>query len=914
MDTNDKEIMNASRVIDRALSKMNEENRGEEALNMLNVVRNLNDHIALKVWRQIEPNQPMDINKVAKKLINRNPYQFIGRFDKYLRKSLSHFTPNEDGAERLSIKYYPYLFNLKKLMRDNYGVEILENIHCFVPNTDNQTQDYYDKIAEVLRRTSSIDSDDDYDNYYIHRVIPFFSKGRIFYEVTLEPADEKTNKFNRITAFCRGEFTSNYCTALSFAEKTIEVFGVNFPIKIIVGWRTSIRPCEINNFAKLLNYSIKVSREHNEYIYLMDYLSKNGLTLLDIIDLDDDDYLKIKNYIINTTREKRSLIFKILDDCRKISIENLQGKNILRYLLCRMNNRIIKMQCRNSSFESIYCFNIPRGCQPFDEKPISFNPKGHRAVFDDVLESIQEFDIPSFIAKIIEINTSQGYRLYTPLTELEQFGDKSNLIKLANDYNGSLYYKFRPDSEIRFYKDYAYLYGDESHLLQILQRLRALASDAAPISKNFSLEFVEELKKLSAPNVCLDDSEKEKILLNMFDNSRIRLIYGAAGTGKTTLINFVAKLTSGERKLFLAKTNPAVENLRRRVTFKEQYDVFTTIDKFTKNRNYIANDFDIIVVDECSTVTNEEMIYILDKLGEGALLLVGDIYQIQAIGFGNWFYIAKTAMPSECCCELGVPFRSPDEGLKNLWKEVRNISDDNTILEELVRNEYSHIIDDTIFDRKSDDEIILCLNYNGLYGLNNINKLLQVGNKNKAVTINIWQFKVDDPILFNDSERFAILYNNLKGRIVGIEDRTEYVIFQVKVFTSFSEEEVEACYGLTFVEGNDEETVISFRVNRRPPYSSDAEAETDEHIIPFEVAYAVSIHKSQGLEYDSVKIVIADDTEDKITHSIFYTAITRAKSFLTIYWSPEVCNRVLKSLTLPNYNKDYLILKEKFGL
>ena len=47
--------------------------------------------------------------------------------------------------------------------------------------------------------------------------------------------------------------------------------------------------------------------------------------------------------------------------------------------------------------------------------------------------------------------------------------------------------------------------------------------------------------------------------------------------------------------------------------------------------------------------------------------------------------------------------------------------------------------------------------------------------------------------------------------------------------------------------------------------------------MPFQVAYAVSIHKAQGLEYDSVKIVITDANEDDITHSIFYTVVTRAR-------------------------------------
>ena len=106
-------------------------------------------------------------------------------------------------------------------------------------------------------------------------------------------------------------------------------------------------------------------------------------------------------------------------------------------------------------------------------------------------------------------------------------------------------------------------------------------------------------------------------------------------------------------------------------------------------------------------------------------------------------------------------------------------------------------------------------------------------------------------------------------------------------------------------------SLVAFIVNRRKPYSSDSEESTNYHIVPFQIAYAVSIHKSQGLEFDSVKIVIADETEEKITHNIFYTAITRARKYLTIYWSPEVCNRILNRIRPENSNKDFLLLKSK---
>ena len=84
--------------------------------------------------------------------------------------------------------------------------------------------------------------------------------------------------------------------------------------------------------------------------------------------------------------------------------------------------------------------------------------------------------------------------------------------------------------------------------------------------------------------------------------------------------------------------------------------------------------------------------------------------------------------------------------------------------------------------------------------------------------------------------------------------------------------------------------------------------------MPFQIAYAVSIHKSQGVEYKSVKIVIADDLENMITHNVFYTSITRAREELTIYWSPEVCSRVLKKIVPIKDNKDFNIIFSKENL
>ena len=78
----------------------------------------------------------------------------------------------------------------------------------------------------------------------------------------------------------------------------------------------------------------------------------------------------------------------------------------------------------------------------------------------------------------------------------------------------------------------------------------------------------------------------------------------------------------------------------------------------------------------------------------------------------------------------------------------------------------------------------------------------------------------------------------------------------------------------------------------------------DETKVPFQIAYAVSIHKAQGLEYDSVKVIITEEVDRMITHNIFYTAITRTRKNLMIYWSPETQERVISKFEIANAKGD----------
>ena len=383
----DKEILKASDAIDKAFAAMTKQNRGETAQRILSFARNLNDNIAEKIWDDTNPTQKMSVNKAAGKLNGK--YYFIHRFDTFLQAAVSHFTPSEDGSERLLIKYYKYLLQLKKLMYDNYGIEILKNINCFVDNTDEQTEEYYKKVSASIQRLTASSKKTEFDNFYIDKVKPFYVDNEIYYEITLEPATGKSNKFQRITAFTHFDIFSNYSVALSFTDTVISVFGTSYPIKIIVDWKVSIRPCEFDNFAWLIGIETNTRRSNNDYRAMMDIITRTHLSLVDIIDLQKAEYAIVKQELLSGIRSNISPILSILNKCRQISQYNMQGKNIVRYLLLHINNVILRDQRPTVYHPNKYGdFNMSSKCMPFDLQPYAFHPRGHIASLYDLYQCI----------------------------------------------------------------------------------------------------------------------------------------------------------------------------------------------------------------------------------------------------------------------------------------------------------------------------------------------------------------------------------------------------------------------------------------------------------------------------------------------------------------------------------------------
>lgn len=894
MNELNKAILTIDDNISKNISRFDDSERGLLSQNILSQLRNLVELIFLKTYNERENKslEPKYENfRIAEKYVKRiGTISFLRKFHDLLQISTSHYTLDENASERLMLKYYEYLLKIKSFLIKEYELKVFVNINEFPIKLDRTTQEYYEKISTKI--DISFIGKTQKDRYYIQKIKPFFVNNKVYYEVTFTKSHDKVTKFDRIIAFTKLDITHNYAVDLFIVKSYIELLGKQMPINIIQNWEVSIRPCELNNFASIFGIYINIQSGHKEYKELMHFLTQTSFSLNEYVMQEQGYYDFVKKKVTDSSKIQ---FFDVLDDCRELLLLNKAGSNIIRYLLYIMNNKIIKTQTHNESNPKLSNLLLKWECMAFDQMPFTASLKNHNPRRYDLFQCIDyENREHEFLARLIQNNTEIKGELFTPLNEVEKFDKLNALIK---KYNSFIYKKTQSGRLIESHKDnYLYVKSYKENTIEIIKKLKELSDGGIENYSNSVKAWIEETDHK------IDCKDKKKFLIKMFENSKVAMIYGAAGTGKSTMINHIANFFKDYKKIFLAQTNPATDNLERKVD--APHCEFMTIEKFKFKRN---NDTKctILFIDESSTVNNKDMLDILNRASFTLIVLVGDIFQIESIRFGNWFEISKEFLPKNTIFELTHPWRSKNKNLLDLWDKVRNIKDD--ISEHIQRNGYSVKLDESIFENHKDDEIILCFHYDGVYGINNINRFLQTNNPHKPIEWGSLIYKINDPILFNDTKRFGeAIYNNLKGKIVGIKVLDKQIEFEVEIDKVINALDTQ-WHDFQLVSSDSKKSAISFKVNEFP--TTDEDDETSEAIVPFQVAYAVSIHKAQGLEYSSVKIVITDEVEEQITHNIFYTAITRAKEDLKIYWSPEIENKILQNLKRRNNHKDVGLLK-----
>ena len=895
MTTINEQIMSADYVICQNIESLGSQ-RDLLSQNILSQLRNLVEGVIV-FFNNGSLNHQFNFNlvKPSVEVIKGNGrLNFLTKFHRLLQISVSHYTVDGDSSERLMLKYYEYLLRIRDLLQNQLNLSILANLEKFPIDLDPSLREYHEKIsARINAPPYARAGNTTHERYYIHKAKPFFFNGKIYYEVTFYRAINKSNKFDRVIAFTDFDLADKHAATLTLQRDSIDVLGQTMPITIVRAWHVSIRPCEFDNFAKLIGINTKVSTNSSEYKHIMSCLTSNYESLLDIVLLSEGSYAKVKNAALSNA--KSSKIYPILDKARSIIQSKKPSNNIIRYLLLRMNNQIIKAQYYYDECPILSNLYLKFGCKPFDQMPFCTSLPGHNPRFWDIVESIdasgREHEI---LARKVKANVERHGMLYTPIVDFQNI---ANINELVNKYNVRIYHKHQ---HRKLYIDKGHIFecGYEDETVSIVETLQE-------ITQNGIAGYAQSVDKwLSERAGHIDDPLKSESLKHLFSQSCVAIIYGAAGTGKSTMVQHIAEYFNDKNKLFVAHTNPAIDNLKRRVN--AQNSEFRTVRK--QINSGLGDDFDLLIVDECSTVSNRDFINLLEATSFKLLVLVGDTYQIESIQFGNWFGLVSSFIPVTSVFELTTPFRAKNPELLRFWDSVRASADD--ISEIMIKNGYTTMLDSSLFNKQSADEIILCLNYDGLYGINNINRFLQSGNNGEATMWRESTYKVGDPVLFSDSERFRpVIYNNLKGWIANIAIAPGWIQFDVTLDRALNEFDVDECQELEWVS----DSTVRFTVFDYPT-TSDDDDDSLNTTVPFQVAYAVSIHKAQGLEYESVKIVITDANEDDISHSIFYTAITRTRDRLKIFWTPETQQNVIKRLTRQLNSKDTHLLTNRRGL
>ena len=868
--------------------------------NVLAQLRNLCDALAVYIYEYDHKTKLRycydSIEKGLTYIRSNNRYKFLRDFhDDLLLKSVSHYTDSEDASERLLLKYCELLITIKSFCSKRFSLEILQNINKILPVYDKVAAEYYSQISLKINQSANLSIDNNYnDRYYMKKIKPIFLEQGIIYEVTFSIATDFTSKFDRKIAYTKHKILPNYATKLKVKSTTIPFLDNSIPILIIDDWEISIRDCELKHFADIVDPSHqRISNSNSECRFIFSCLKHLRISLTDLL-RDTKLYSQVKNETAKKAKTRNFI--SVLDRCSKIIQENKDGANIIKYLLFAMNNEIIKkQQDSQNGNRNLSGLFLKSKSIPFDKMPFSMSLSEHNPSFIDICDSIGLKDREEeLLARAVRNNIDNRNQLFTPLSE---FGDKEKIEELVKKYNEKLWPGHRPSSELVIFKDYISIMEYIASVKNILNRLQLY-------SQKGIVGFEDSVKNwLNESPLQIDDPQKRSFLISLFKNTRLALIYGAAGSGKTTMINYIAQYFQNKQVLFLAVTKTAVDNLKKRVP--NANNAAMTIASYLRKTD--IPDTDLLVIDECSTVNNRDMEKILERTNTKLLVLVGDVYQIESIQFGNWFNIARLFIDKSSQLELTNQYRTEEDGLKELWDHVRNNKAD--ILEHLTRNNYTSNLDTSIFERNDEDEIVLCLNYDGIYGINNINSFLQANNPREVYSWGADKFKEGDPVLFNESLRFApALYNNLKGQIIKIEKYEDYITFEIEVDTSLTELDVSFLDLELLGNTGTGKSLVRFSVDKLKSTDDDNEF-ASRATVPFQIAYALSIHKAQGLEYNSVKIVISDDLDERITHNIFYTAITRAKKKLKVYWSPSTGNKIISNFALTNYNRDINLLK-----
>ncbi len=510
-----------------------------------------------------------------------------------------------------------------------------------------------------------------------------------------------------------------------------------------------------------------------------------------------------------------------------------------------------------------------------------------------------DFRIRSGIQYALLQASNEGHT-YLPMPELTQRA--SNLLQIEPEYIEKHYMNLAMDRKIimRQVDDTTQIYASsffymEANTATMLKQLNA-SFDVPDIEIEERLRQIEKQTKMD-----LDEHQVEAVKEAV--RNGLLVITGGPGTGKTTTINTIIRYFELEgMDIFLAApTGRAAKRMSETTGFEARtiHRMLELNGGMEGNAGFERNEqnpleTDVIIIDEMSMVDISLMYSLLKAIAAGTrLILVGDVNQLPSVGPGS---VLKDIIDSNefHTVKLTKIFRqaSTSDIIVNAHKINRGepVSLDNKSMDFffLKRYEADKIINVTLqlikqklpkFVGASEYDIqVLTPMRKGLLGVERLNGILQMylnpADQRKRE-------KEYGSTIFREGDKVMQTKNNYQ---LEWEIRSKYGLCIDKGTGIFNGD-----MGI-IEEINDfaETMTVSFDEGRMVEYPYKL---LDE----LELAYAVTIHKSQGSEYPAVVIPLLSGPRMLMNRNLLYTAVTRAKKCVTIVGNDTTFNQMIEN-------------------
>jgi exodeoxyribonuclease V alpha subunit len=353
--------------------------------------------------------------------------------------------------------------------------------------------------------------------------------------------------------------------------------------------------------------------------------------------------------------------------------------------------------------------------------------------------------------------------------------------------------------------------------------------------------------------------------------NKLMIITGGPGTGKTTIINAIIKIFSrlGVKVMLAAPTGRAAKRMSE-ATDHEARTIHRMLEYSIQKGGFQKNelnplDCDLMIIDEASMIDTILMYHLLKAIPpQATFILVGDVDQLPSVGAGN---VLKDCIDSGRIrvIRLNEIFRQAKEslivvnahkinnGMLPLLKPPGEGLGDFYFIEQADPGEVLRIIVELVRDRiprrfgldPVDDIQVLTPMHKGEVGVNTLNAELQkaLNSADLCITRGGCTFKLNDKVMQVKNNYDKEVFNGDIGRIRRIDSLNQEVII---------------CFD-----------------DRDVPYDY---ADLDEIVL----AYAVSVHKSQGSEYPAIIMPMLTQHYVLLQRNLIYTAVTRGRDLVVM--------------------------------